>query len=138
VSVDASGKFDFDDTESFTEYEIGAELSGYEPIERHSVCSDSLDVRLELVAPAQRMEGRLLDSGSEPVGCAWIRFVPADGHSCVQAMTDLSGAFSTVQAREVEYEAFVLVTGDDGRFVPGPKVGRCIGGQTSLDFRTPR
>jgi hypothetical protein len=138
VSVDTSGKFDFDDTEPFTEYEIGAELPGYEPIERRPVGSDSLDVRLELVAPAQRMEGRLLDSGGEPVGCAWIRFVPADGYSCVQAMTDLSGAFSTVQAREVEYGAFVLVTGDDGRFVPGPKVGRCRGGQTALVLRAPR
>jgi hypothetical protein len=138
VAVNASGAFDFDDTTPFTDYEIGVELSGYETVERRPVPYDALDVRLDLVGLGQRIEGRLVNWLGEPVRCAWIRFVPAGARRPVQAMTGIDGAFRTVEARDTEYEAFVLVPADDGRLVAGPKVGECRGGQTSLVLRTPR
>lgn len=138
VTVDGSGAFDFDDTVPDWQYEIGAELPGYDAIEHRQCAYDSLDVQLELVGTGQRIDGRLLDGAGEPAASAWVRFVPADGRGPVQSMTDADGNFRTIEARGVEYEAFVLVTGNDGRLVPGAMLGRCRGGDRSVVLRAPR
>ena len=138
VIVDTSGVFAFDDTQVGVGYEIGAELTGYQPIARRSCWHEALDVRLELISPSQTIEGRLVGADGDPIASKWIRFVADGGRRTVQAMTGLDGEFRTVEAAEIEYEAFVLVEGDDGRLVPGPKLGRVRGGQTALVLRSPR
>ena len=138
VILDSRGAFEFDDTVPNGEYEISADIAGYEKCERHSCRYDDLDHRIDLVGAHQRIDGRAVDESSRPIACAWIRLVATGGRSAVQAMTDTDGNFSTVHASDGDYEVFLLVAGDDGRLVPGPKLGRCRGGDRAVVLRAPR
>jgi hypothetical protein len=138
VSVGATGTFAFDRLDASSSYELAAELPGYETLPSGGWLGDSHAAQLHLVAPCQRFDGKAFGADGKALAGRWIRFVEPGGVGEVQTMTEADGSFSTIEARDKAYDAYLLVPGSDGRLVPGPKLGRVRGGDRNLELRVPR
>ena len=138
--VDAGGEFRFEDLPTSEEYELTAELAGWDLLHPVRCAVDTGDQKLELLAPHQTITGSLLAPDGAPRIATWLRFLPANanGGRVFQTITGTDGAFVTHEARDVEYVVSPLVEGADGRLVPGPAIGRCRGGARDVVLRATR
>jgi hypothetical protein len=136
--VGESGVFYFGGIDLNASYELSVEFKGSLSVPCYRCAGTEQDARVYPIAPEQYLAGRALDATGASLANTWLRFVAVGGATGVQTMTDADGAFATTDARGVDYDAFVLVPGPDGRLVPGPKLGRCRGGDRNLQLRAPR
>jgi hypothetical protein len=95
-------------------------------------------VAVRTIDPSSIVEGRVRGADGKPLKFVWVRFHPVDGGFAIQTLTDVDGNFRKTAAWDVAYDARVLVPGEDGRLVPGPKLGVVRGGDRGLELRVPR
>lgn len=138
VVAGADGKFVFDDVGADDECTVTAELAGRDCVWPQKVTADTWTVEIRLTSQAARIEGRAFAADGEELRFAWLRFVPEGGGDPLQTMTESDGSFGVDDALLPSYEAFLLAPGEDGRLVPGPKLGRCLAGARELELRVPR
>ena len=135
AAVDAAGAFVFPAVASDSLYEVTAELPGVTCPHPYECSADTSTVVLYLVGPANVVSGRALDASGKPLRSRWLRFVAADGKGDAQTMTEGDGSFRTEDARDVDYDVFLLAPGPDGRLVPGTTLGHCRGGEHHAELR---
>jgi hypothetical protein len=138
VEATRDGGFAFEDVDEHATYELSAELAGHVSVVPTESVTDRSDPRVRLTAVGRLVAGTATDARDRPLRFAWLRFFTTDRSYAFQTLTDVDGRFASAAAWPAEFDVFLLAPGPDGRLVPGPKVGRCRGGDRNLQLRASR